>query len=74
MVTTDEKITNIEKLVAGLEVEKNFDKALQQFTIAAKLIREALVESVSQKGKVLEIIRELDQIIEKELRDEDSED
>ena len=66
----DEKITKIEKLTKEIEGEKNFDKALAKFTEAAELIKQALVDGKKEKGKVLEIIRELDEIIEREMKED----
>lgn len=66
----DEKMTKIEKLTKEIEVEKNFDKAIAKFNEAAQLIKQALSEGAKEKGKVMEIVRELDEIIEKELKED----
>ena len=65
----EETITKIEKLTKEIENEKNFDKSIEKFTAAAGLIKQVLAEGKKQKGKVLEIIRELDEIIEKEMEE-----
>lgn len=64
----DEKITKIENLTKQIETEKSFDKTVELFTKAAELIKQALQEGTQQKGRVLEIVRELDDIIERELK------
>ncbi|MDR0975916.1 MAG: hypothetical protein LBM01_03080 [Christensenellaceae bacterium] len=63
----DDKIKKIEKLTAELENEKSFDESVKKFAEAATLIKSALAEGEEAKGKVLEIIREVDGITEKEL-------
>jgi len=64
----DEKITKIENLTKQIEGEKSFDKTIVLFTQAAELIKQALKEGTEQKGRVLEIVRELDAVIERELK------
>jgi|GEM_PF-3291183 len=63
-------IAKLEKLGKEIENEKNFDRALQMFTEATGLIKQALHEGRQQKGKITEIVREVDEFIEKELKDE----
>ena len=67
----DEKITKIEKLTKDIEDEKDFDKVVEKFAQAAELIKAALGESSKGKGRVMEIIRELDGIIEKQINPEE---
>jgi len=69
----DEKISKIEKLAKEIESEKDFDKSVAKFTEAAELVKVALAEGTKQKGKVLEIIKEIDGYVEKELRTEEDE-
>jgi exonuclease VII small subunit len=69
----DEKIAKIEKLAKELETEKDFDKSIAKFTEAAELVKVALDEGAKQKGKVLEVIKEIDGIVERELKDEGEE-
>lgn len=63
----DEKIAKIEKLAKEIESEKDFDKSVAKFTEAAGLVKAALAEGTKQKGKVLEIIKEIDGYVEREL-------
>ena len=67
----DEKISKIEKLAKEIEAEKDFDKSVAKFAEAAELVKDALVEGIKQKGKVLEIIKEIDGIVERELKAEE---
>jgi len=67
----DEKITKIEKLAKEIEAEKDLDKSVAKFAEAAELVKLALAEGVEQKGKVYEIIKEIDGYIERELKDEE---
>ena len=65
----DEKIAKIEKIAKEIEGEKNFDKALAKFTEAAELIKVLLKDGEKQKGKVMEIVREIDEMIEQEMEE-----
>ena len=67
----DEKISKIERLAKEIEAEKDFDKSVAKFTEAAELVKQALAEGVKQKGKVLEIIKEIDGFVERELKTEE---
>jgi len=67
----DEKIKKIVKLAEEIETEKDFDKSLAKFTEAAELVKSALAEGAKQKGKVLEIVKELDGYVERELNSEE---
>lgn len=69
----DEKIAKIENLTKQIESEKSFDKTVALFTQAAELIKQALKEGTEQKGRVLEIVRELDAVIEREIKNGDGE-
>lgn len=66
-----DKLSLIEKLAKEIEVEKDFDKSVTKFTEAAELVKQALAEGTKQKGKVLEIIKEIDGYVERELKDEE---
>jgi len=66
----DEKVSKLEKLAKEIEAEKDFDKSVAKFTEAAELVKVALADGTKQKGKVLEIIKEIDGYVEKELKDE----
>jgi exonuclease VII small subunit len=69
-VAIDEKIKKIEALTKEIEGDKSFDNAIKKFTEAAELIKAALKESALEKGKVTEIIKDLDEYIEKEFKAE----
>ena len=66
-MSVDKKIAELEKLAKELEKEKSFDKTIENFAKAASLVKEVLVETESARGRVLEIIKDLDGIIEREL-------
>jgi len=66
-----QEITKIEKLAEKIESEKDFDRALEMFTEASKLIKDAIKTNEKNRGRVMEIVRELDEIVERELRDVD---
>ena len=66
----DEKLVRLEKMTKEIEAEKNFDKVVGLFSQAAELVKEVLAAGVEQKGKVLEIIREMDEWTEKMLNAE----
>lgn len=70
----DEKITKIEKLANEIEKEKDFDKSVEKFIEAAGLVKDALIEGARQKGKVFEIIKEIDKFVECELKLDDKDD
>ena len=65
----DKKIGQIEKIAAEIENEKemDIDKVIASFSQGAELVKKLLAESKEAKGRVLEIVRELDGYIEKEL-------
>ena len=63
-------IEKIEKLTREIEGEKDFDKAIKKFTEAAELVKLAMKSGEHERGKVMEIIRDIDEIIERELDDE----
>ena len=67
----DEKIAKIEKLAKEIETEKDFDKSVAKFTEAAELVKAALAEGAEKKGKVFEIVKEVDGIVERELKVEE---
>ena len=63
----DERLAQIEKLTRELEDEKDFDKVIEKFNAAATLIKKTLADNGREKGKITEIIKEIDGLIEKEL-------
>jgi len=64
----DKKTGELEKLVKELEGEENFDIAIEKFGSAAKLVKELLGEVEEKKGRVLEVIKTIDGMIEKEMQ------
>jgi len=66
MATTN-KIEKIERLTKEIEGEKDFARVLAKFTEAAGLVKDALGEQNERRGMVLEIVREIDEIIEREM-------
>ena len=64
----DKKIKQLEALAEQIQNEKNFDVAHAKFNEAAKIVKELLSESSEQKGKTMEIIKDVDGHIERELK------
>ena len=67
----DEKILKLEKLAKEVEAEKDFDKSVAKFNEATELVRLTLADGKKQKGKVLEVIKEIDGYVERELKDDE---
>jgi len=76
-MAVDKKITELESLTKTLENEKSFDKSIECFTKAAKLVKEIVTEVSDSKGKVLEIVKDVDGVVERVFKvdcdDEESE-
>ena len=77
-MAVDKKMTELESLAKTLENEKSFDKSVEHFTKAAMLVKEIVTEVSEKKGKVLEIIKDVDGVIERSINlvcndDEDTE-
>ena len=66
----DKRVERVEKLLKQVEEEKNFLQAADLFAEAAPIIKELLVEGEKKHGRVLEIIKEMDGYVERELKDE----
>ena len=66
----DKQIEQIEKITAEIENanEKDLNKAIALFSTGAELIKKLLADGKDAKGRVLEIIRELDAYIEREIK------
>jgi ribosomal protein L21 len=64
----EEKIKLIEKMTKQIETENDFDKVIELFSAASCLVKEVLVKNGEIKGRVLEIIRDVDGYIEKEIK------
>ena len=67
----DKRVERVEALLKQVEQEKNFLQAADLFAEAAPIIKELLAEGEKKHGRVLEIVREIDEIVERELREED---
>jgi len=62
------KIEELEKLTKQIETETDFEAVVELFGNAAVMIKEAISGTAKAKGKLLEIVRDLDEYIEKELK------
>ncbi|MDR0461752.1 MAG: hypothetical protein LBG88_00210 [Christensenellaceae bacterium] len=61
-------LAQIEKLNQQIEKEQDFEKVVELFSKAASLVKEAVSSASKGRGKILEIIRDMDSFIEKELK------
>ena len=64
----DKKIDELEKLAKQITDEKSFDKTMEIFTRSATLVKELAKETTEAKGKVTEIIKDVDGVFEEELQ------
>ena len=64
----DKRIERVEELKKQIESEKDFLHAADLFAEAAPLIKELLAEGEKKHGRVLELVREMDEYIEKEIK------
>lgn len=64
----DKNIEVIEKTIKQIETEKDFNKVIDLFSSAVKVIKESMAQTKEARGRVLEIVRELDEYIEKEMK------
>jgi len=62
------QISAIEKLSKQIEKESDFKKLVELFSQAATLVKETISAVSACKGKITEIIRDMDTFIEKELK------
>jgi len=67
----DKKMAELDALAKSLEGERGFDKSVEGFASASKLVGEILEQVTQAKGKVLEIIKDVNGVIEKEIKLED---
>ena len=67
----DQRIERVEALLKQVETEKNFLRAADLFAEAAPIIKELLAEGEKKHGKVLEIVKELDNYIEQQMKPEE---
>jgi exonuclease VII small subunit len=61
-------IEEIEKIIKQIEKEINFENIVKLFGEASNLVKQTIDTAASSKGKIVEIIRDLDQFIEKEFK------
>jgi len=61
------KIKELEKLSNQIENEKNFEKLVDIFARATELIKQSISGTSQCKGRLLEIIKDMDKFIEVEL-------
>lgn len=69
--SVDECLKKVEALTAKIKAEKSFDKMVESFVEAANLVKSALGNMDVQKGKITELVQEINGLFEKELRVED---
>ena len=67
---TDEKLVKLEKMAAQIEAERDIAKAGALFAEATMLAKEVLNEGNAAKGRVLEIVKEMDEWVARELKNE----
>jgi len=73
-MSVDKKLAELEKLAKELENEKSFDKSVENFSKAAILVKEVLAQTEQAKGRVLEIVKDVESIIEREIKLDDCDD
>ena len=67
-IGVDKKMAELDALAKSLEAERGFDKSVEGFAMASKLVAEILEQVTAKKGRVLEIIKDTNGIIEKEIK------
>jgi len=67
-------IAKVEELAKQIESETDFEKTVELFASAAALVKQTLEHASKSKGRLLEIVRDLDTYIEKELKGGDCSD
>lgn len=68
VLKNDKRVERVEALLKLVEQEKNFLRAADLFAEAAPIIKELLAEGEKKHGRVTEIIRELDDFVERQLK------
>jgi len=58
----------LEKIKTQIERETDFEKLVDLFAGAAKIIKSKVSGATKARGKLLEIVRDLDEYIERELK------
>ena len=69
----DKRVERVEALLKQVEQEKNFLRAADLFAEAAPIIKELLAEGEKKHGRGLEVIKELDGYVEREMKFEEGE-
>ena len=69
----DTRVERVETLLRQVEEEKNFLRAADLFAEAAPIIKELLAEGEKKHGRILEIVKEIDGYVEREMRFEEDE-
>ena len=64
----DSRVERVEALLKQVEGEKNFLRAADLFAEAAPIIKELLAEGEKKHGRVLEIIKDVDGFVEREMK------
>ena len=71
VLNSDNRVERVEALLKQVEQEKNFLHAADLFAEAAPIIKELLAEGEKKHGRVLEIIKEMDGFVEREMKVEE---
>lgn len=64
-MSTDKKIAELEKLSSQIANEKSFDKSIEIFNKSAELVKEILNSTETHRGRVMEVIADVDGLISK---------
>jgi len=67
-MAVDKKVSELEGIVGVVESEKSFDKAMANFNRAVCLVKEIVADSVEQHGKILEVMKDVDDIVERSVK------
>ena len=67
----DEKLVKLEKMATEIEGECDLEKVMARFSEATTLAKEVLADGKVAKGRVLEIVHEMDEWIAKEFKNSD---
>jgi len=75
-MSIDKKMSDLEKIAREMENSNSFDKSVENFTKASCLVKEILSTTSDKKGKILEIIKDIDAMamVEREIKNNDDED
>ena len=67
-MSIDKKVEELEKIAKSIESDRGFDITMQNFTKAAQLVKEIVAVNSKERGKITEIIKEVNGVIERELK------